>query len=101
MAPWSEGFGYTDRERQILACPHTQFRTASVSKLLTTLAAAQLAAQGRLDLDAPIQRYVPSFLSCIIYLFFMKPAHLYARQLIISRALIRVWNEIITAESTQ
>jgi serine beta-lactamase-like protein LACTB len=58
---WSEGLGYADRERQIPACPQTQFRTASVSKLLTAAAAAQLAEQGHLDLDTPIQRYVPTF----------------------------------------
>lgn len=58
---WSEGFGYADREKRLLACPQTQFRIASLSKLLTAAAMAQLYEQGRLDLDAPIQRYVPSF----------------------------------------
>jgi CubicO group peptidase (beta-lactamase class C family) len=58
---WSEGFGYADRERQILACPTTQFRIASVSKTLTAAAMARLYEQGRLDLDAPVQKYVPGF----------------------------------------
>ena len=39
----------------------TGFRIGSVSKTLTAAAAARLAQAGRLDLDAPIQRYVPSF----------------------------------------
>ncbi len=58
---WSEGFGYADRERQIPACPQTQFRIASISKTLTAAAIARLYEQGRLDLDAPIQKYVPGF----------------------------------------
>ncbi|MGH8246752.1 MAG: serine hydrolase domain-containing protein, partial [Gammaproteobacteria bacterium] len=58
---WSEGFGYADQERQIPACPHTQFRIASVSKTLTAAAMARLYEQGRLDLDAPIQKYAPGF----------------------------------------
>ncbi|MBI4472541.1 MAG: beta-lactamase family protein [Acidobacteria bacterium] len=58
---WSEGFGYANRESRIQACPQTQFRIASVSKLVTAVAVAQLYEQGRLDLDAPIQHYVPEF----------------------------------------
>jgi CubicO group peptidase (beta-lactamase class C family) len=58
---WSEGFGYADRERQTRACPSTQFRIASVSKTLTAAAMARLYEQGRLDLDAPVQKYVPAF----------------------------------------
>jgi CubicO group peptidase (beta-lactamase class C family) len=37
------------------------FRLASISKPLTALAAMSLLEEGKLDLDAPIQRYVPSF----------------------------------------
>ena len=37
------------------------FRIGSVSKPLTAIAVAQLVQQGKLDLDAPVQRYVPSF----------------------------------------
>jgi CubicO group peptidase (beta-lactamase class C family) len=59
---WSEGFGYADRERQIPVTNETQFRIGSVSKPLTAAAVALLYEQGRLDLDAPVQRYVPSFL---------------------------------------
>jgi serine beta-lactamase-like protein LACTB, mitochondrial len=39
----------------------TMFRIGSVSKTLTSIAVAQLVQQGKLDLDAPVQRYVPSF----------------------------------------
>jgi CubicO group peptidase (beta-lactamase class C family) len=39
----------------------TVYRLASVSKPLTAVAAMQLAERGKLDLDAPVQKYVPSF----------------------------------------
>jgi CubicO group peptidase (beta-lactamase class C family) len=58
---WSEAFGYADRERHVPATPETQFRVASLSKLFAAAALAQLYERGRLDLDAPIQTYVPGF----------------------------------------
>ncbi|HWY43621.1 MAG TPA: serine hydrolase domain-containing protein [Candidatus Sulfotelmatobacter sp.] len=58
---YSEGFGYADLEQRIPAWPSTKFRIGSVSKPLTAVALVKLAEQGKLDLDAPIQRYVPSF----------------------------------------
>jgi CubicO group peptidase (beta-lactamase class C family) len=58
---WSEGFGFADLEKRVPACPETRFRVASVSKPLTATAVAQLYEQGRLDIDAPVRRYVPSF----------------------------------------
>lgn len=58
---WSEGFGYADRERKVPVTNETQFRIGSVSKPLTAAAVALLYEQGKLDLDAPVQRYVPSF----------------------------------------
>jgi CubicO group peptidase (beta-lactamase class C family) len=58
---WSEGFGLADIEQQVPVTPLTRFRVGSVSKSLTSVALGMLVEQGRLDLDAPIQRYVPSF----------------------------------------
>lgn len=58
---WSEGFGYADRERDVPVTRETQFRIGSVSKPLTAAALALLHEQGKLDLDAPVQQYVPSF----------------------------------------
>lgn len=43
------------------AAPDTRFRVGSVSKLITTAAAARLYERGLLDLDAPIQKYTPWF----------------------------------------
>jgi serine beta-lactamase-like protein LACTB, mitochondrial len=58
---WSEGFGFADLEQRVPVWPSTRFRIGSVSKPLTADAVALLYQQGRLDLDAPVQRYVPSF----------------------------------------
>ena len=58
---WSEGFGYADLEQGIPVTPLTRFRVGSVSKVLTAAAVARLVEEGRLNLDAPIQKYVPSF----------------------------------------
>ena len=58
---WSEGFGYADAERQQPVTLETQFRIGSVSKPLTATAVVLLYERGKLDLDAPVQRYVPSF----------------------------------------
>ena len=58
---WSEGFGYADAARSRPVTRATQFRIGSVSKPLTAAAVAVLYEQGKLDLDAPIQRYVPTF----------------------------------------
>ncbi len=58
---WSEGFGYADLEQRVPATALTRFRVGSISKSLTAAAVGQLWERGRLDLDAPVQRYVPSF----------------------------------------
>lgn len=58
---YREGFGYADLDRRVPACPKTQFRAASVSKLFTVAAMARLFERGALDLDGPVQRYAPAF----------------------------------------
>jgi len=58
---WSEGFGWADVEQRVAVTPITRFRIGSVSKSLTSIALGLLIQEGKLDLDAPIQRYVPSF----------------------------------------
>ncbi len=52
-------FGFADLENNVVATTTSLFRTASIAKPLTATAAMQLAEQGRLDLDAPIRKYVP------------------------------------------
>jgi serine beta-lactamase-like protein LACTB len=58
---WSEGFGWADVEQRVAVTPLTRFRLGSVSKIVTAAAAARLVDAGALDLDAPVQRYVPAF----------------------------------------
>lgn len=58
---WAEGFRWADLENQTPVTPATRFRIGGVSKTLTAAAVGLLYDRGRLDLDAPVQRYVPSF----------------------------------------
>ncbi len=58
---WSEGFGWADLEQQVPVTPATEFRVGSISKSLTSAAVGLLVEAGKLDLDAPVQHYVPSF----------------------------------------
>ena len=57
---WAEAFGKVDLELGVKATTAHRFRLGSVSKIITATAAAQLAARGELDLDAPISRYLPT-----------------------------------------
>ena len=58
---WSHAFGFADLEQSVPATTETRFRIGSVSKSLTSVAIGRLVQDGQLDLDAPVQRYVPGF----------------------------------------
>lgn len=58
---WEQGSGFEDEAKKIPATPATVYRVGSVSKLFTDLAVMQQVEQGRLDLDAPVTRYLPQF----------------------------------------
>ncbi len=58
---WSAGFGMADLEGFVPATSQTLYRLASISKSLTAVAAMQLSERGKLDLDAPVQKYCPAF----------------------------------------
>ena len=58
---WSEGFGYANLEQQTPVTSITKFRIGSISKPIAAAALGLLYEQGLLDLDAPVQEYVPSF----------------------------------------
>jgi len=58
---WTRGFGLSDVENKVKATAYTSYRLASISKPITAVAAMQLVAAGRFDLDAPIQKYLPRF----------------------------------------
>lgn len=58
---WTRGFGHADLENEVPASEHTVYRLASISKPMTAVLAMRLAAAGQLDLDRPVQDYVPGF----------------------------------------
>lgn len=58
---WSEGLGYADLENGVHCSPQTVMRIASISKSLSAVAVLQLWERGLLDLDTPVQSYVPEF----------------------------------------
>ncbi len=58
---WSEGFGLADLENSVPANSRTLYRLGSVSKPLTATAAMKLWESGKIDLDAPVQKYCPAF----------------------------------------
>ncbi|MEZ4864902.1 MAG: serine hydrolase domain-containing protein [Caldilineaceae bacterium] len=54
-----QGYGAARASEPVTA--QTQFLLASLSKSFTAVAVLQLVEAGKLDLDAPVQRYLPSF----------------------------------------
>lgn len=58
---WVKGFGYADLENKTPAKAESAYRLASVQKCMTAAAVLQLAEQGKINLDAEIQTYVPYF----------------------------------------
>ena len=58
---WSNGYGMADLENLVPATALTAIRLGSISKPITATAVMQLVEKDRMQLDAPIQRYVPSF----------------------------------------
>jgi CubicO group peptidase (beta-lactamase class C family) len=58
---WAQGFGYADLNNRIPAKPETIYPAGSIAKLFTVTAVLQLAEQNRIDLDQPLQAYLPEF----------------------------------------
>jgi len=58
---WAEGFGFADKKKSIPASPDTIYRAGSITKLFTASAIMQLAENGKLDIDQPLQTYLPEF----------------------------------------
>jgi serine beta-lactamase-like protein LACTB len=58
---WSEGFGWADVENRVPVSTSSRFRIASISKALTAGALGRLVERGDLELDEPIQTYLPRF----------------------------------------
>ncbi len=59
---YARGFGVTSVEDGSLpVTPHTLFCIGSISKTLTATLIMRLVEQGKLDLDAPVTKYLPDF----------------------------------------
>jgi len=58
---WARGYGFADAAQKKPATADTVYRVGSVSKLFTDFAVMQLVELGKLDLDAPVTKYLPDF----------------------------------------
>ena len=58
---WSRVCGYADVARRTPTGPATLFRVGSVTKMFTATALARLVQDGKIELEAEVQKYVPSF----------------------------------------
>src|ERR1700722_3248168 len=58
---WAEGFGLADLEQCVPVTPKRKFRVGSTPKPLTSAREMLVYDQKRLDVDAPLHRYVPAF----------------------------------------
>ena len=58
---WADGFGFADRARDVPAGADTVYRVGSITKLFTAAAVMQLAEQGKLAIDRPIEAVIPGF----------------------------------------
>jgi len=58
---YAEGFGVTNIEHPLAVTPDTQFQIGSTSKTFTATVAMMLVEDGKLDIDAPVRRYLPNF----------------------------------------
>ena len=58
---YKKGFGMANMEWNIPNKPNTKHRLGSVTKQFTAMLILQLAAKGKLDLQAPISKYLPDY----------------------------------------
>jgi CubicO group peptidase (beta-lactamase class C family) len=81
---WTQGYGLADIENEVPATEQTMYRLASVSKPMTAVAVLQLVEHGKVDLNTPVQRYVPAFPA--------KPWPITPRLLLTHQSGVRHWN---------
>ena len=61
-----EAVGFADRENRLPMKKDTIFRIASMSKPITAVAVLKLVDDGKLKLDDPLHKYIPSFKSPVV-----------------------------------
>jgi CubicO group peptidase (beta-lactamase class C family) len=89
----ARGYGLSDLENAVPATADTVYRIASVSKSITATAAMKLVEGGKLDLDAPIQKYCPDFPQ--------KPWPITTRELLSHQSGIRDYKDIRESFNTR
>ena len=58
---WAEGFGYTNRSKQVKVTADTLFSLQSISKIYTATGFLRAVDKGWLKLDDPLRKYMPKF----------------------------------------
>jgi len=58
---WSNASGFSDAKNKVAIDTSTLTRPASIAKPMTAIAVMQLVEKGAIDLDVPIQTYIPDF----------------------------------------
>jgi len=58
---WKKGFGYADKENKIPMSENTVVNIASATKTFTALAVMQLQEKGLIDINHPLNKYLPQF----------------------------------------
>lgn len=58
---YKKGFGYANMEWDISNDPETKHRLGSITKQFTAMLILQLASEGKIDLQAPISKYLPDY----------------------------------------
>ena len=58
---WAKGFGCSDLENEVPTKPVSAYRLASITKTITAIAVMKLVEEGKIDLGAEVQTYVPYF----------------------------------------
>ncbi len=58
---WARGFGYADKEAEVPAEADTIYEIGSISKTFAAMAVMRLVEEGLMDLDQPLNAYLPTF----------------------------------------
>ena len=77
---WEEAFGWADLAEQRAATIHTPYLMASVTKPMTATAVMMLAERGKIDLDKPINEYLPK--ASQIKVWIGEPQHVTIRRVL-------------------
>src|SRR5260370_33037672 len=70
---YAEAFGWRDREAEAPMALDAIFRVASMTKPITSVAAMMLAAEGRLEIAAPVANYLPELAEMTVGIERKKP----------------------------